>query len=140
MKNKILVFAVLVFALSIISCAGGRKTLRFDALTYPCSLSPFLYDVDGSVLAKGKDLKVVGEFKMVKDFWGIGYSVIPVSSDADVAIAMNKRIKELNGDGIINLKVTSSETNANLAVFFTFLPIWPGCTTVTINGEVVKKL
>lgn len=136
---KIAVIAAMLISLS--ACAvGARGHLKFSEAEYPISLSPALYDQNGNVLVKDKQLNVVGKFKYEKRFWGIMYSWVRLSGSSDVDAAINNAIKEKQGVGLINLAVTTDGCASNSAMTFpvSILPIIPGCTNAIIEGDIVK--
>lgn len=127
----------LVFIL-IGDCSGGRANLRLSELRYPVSLSGFLFGERGEILGKGSKLRVVRIFKYEKSYWNIGYSFLGFSDESAFDHYINKEIEIAGGDGVINLKVTSTGCLINSTPCLTFLPVWPGCTVVKIRGEIVK--
>lgn len=138
--RKYLSFTLLACLLFIaIGCGGGgRGSLTFDGLKHPASMSAFLYDKDNKTAAKDKELTVLDKFSYEKKFWGLLYSTIPLSSDKDVVEAINKKVEEAGGDGIINLSVTASNCAFNSFPILSLLPIMPGCVNAVVEGEIVK--
>ena len=48
--------------------------------------------------------------------------------------------EEAGGDGIINVEFTSDYSKLNSVVLLNLLPIWPGCNTVSVSGNIVKLM
>jgi len=122
-------FIILFMILSIcLSCSETVATIIPSKLEKPVSFgSP-----------SGKNYKVVGSFS--ESFWTLG------GSDADNKIheICNEKIKEYNGDGIMNFSIKVYMTYGNM-IFSTYLPpcyysfftgnYW---VTVAVYGEVIK--
>lgn len=134
-------FIIVTCIIYFVGCAGGRGNIKMENLKYPASMSAFLYGTDNEILAKNKELEIVESFEYKKIFWSILYNAVSLSNDKDIADAINKKIEESDGGGIINLSVTSSGCALNDLFYWTFLhllPITPGCVDVTVTGEIVK--
>ena len=123
----------------LVQCAGGRANLKFDDLKYPCSSSPFLYGPNDEILAKGKDLDVAAKFAYQKKFWGIGWSLIKLSKENELVSKMNADMESYKADGMINLTIKAEQNGINHIPVFNLLPIWPGATLVTVEGEIVRR-
>jgi hypothetical protein len=121
----------------LVNCSGGRAAIKLEKAQVPVSLSSFLYSEDGKVLAKNKDLKVLGKFEYEKRFWGILWSQVRLSDDDDVAEAINQQVKAKGGEGIVSLFVESDYCGINAVPFLGILPIWPGCTKAKFQGDIV---
>lgn len=125
--------------LFLLNCSGSRIGIKLEKAEVPVSMSAFLYDADGRVLAKNKDLKVLGQFEYEKRFWGILWSQVKISDDTDVSEAINAQVKAKGGEGLINLLVESDYCAISVIPFLGLLPIWPGCTKAKFQGEIVKS-
>ncbi len=110
-----------------------------DQLSYPVSLSPFLYGPRGELVAKAHGLVVVKQFEYKKTYWAIGYSLLSLSKVNDVASIINNEIDHATGDGMINLTITAKQNPIN-SIPLSFLPIWPGATELEVKGEIVKLI
>jgi len=84
-------------------------------------------------------MDTVGQLKIETTVWGIFYSLIPLSGSVDVSSEINRQIDEAGGDAVAMLTVVADQCGVNWAWFFTFIPLWPGCTNVTISGVIVKQ-
>lgn len=132
-------FLAIIGTIIISSCAGGRGYLRFESLEYPASTSPYLYGRSGQVVVEGKELSIVGKFTMEKKFWGMVYSLVRLSDDADVSLAANQAIKTAGGDGMINLTITTDACFLTGIPILPILPFWPACTIANITADIVKE-
>ena len=131
----------ILFFTAIAGCTGGRGNIKLETLEYPASLSSALYGEDFVILTGDDELIVVDDFFYEKRFWSVLYSGVLLNGDKDIAEAINKGIDEAQGDGMINMTVTSSQCFMNLPSYLFFLhvlPITPGCVNVTVEGQIVK--
>lgn len=135
---------LVLLALSTIflaGCAGARGVIELNSLAYPVSMSAYLYDQNNNIVAKEQALAVVDKFTYRKTAWGILWTLVPLSDDRDIADAINEKLKETGGDGIINLSLTAEECGFNIfstTFLLSVLPFWPGCVNVTVEGEIVR--
>lgn len=144
-KIKFVLFALICSSIAT-GCAGGRKSITFQNLQYPVSMSSSLYGPHNEVLVKDKELTTLDTFNYEKKYWGVLYSFVPISGEGDVAEEINKKIKEKGGDGMVNLRVESKSCGWNFAtpllpvpfLSINLLPVTPGCTNAKIQGEIVK--
>lgn len=141
MKTIYMSFIIAGMLISLSACSvGARGHITLSETKYPVSLSPALYDQNDNVLVKGKQLNVVGKFKYEKRFWGLMYSWVRISGSTDVDAAINDAIEKQHGVGLINLAVTTDGCLSNSLMTFPFsiLPVIPGCTNTTIEGDIVN--
>lgn len=131
-NSKLLLLGALTCTL--VGCSGARGALRFDELKYPVSSSGYLYTSDG-----GKRLETVAPMAFDVKVWGIGWSIIPLSGDVDVSDEINKQIVAVDGEGVVNLTVTTDNCGVNYVWPLNLLPIWPGCVAVEIQGTIVRR-
>lgn len=129
---------ILLFILPWFGCAGSSVKMPLAGVRYPVSLSGYLFGPRKEILGKGQRLQVVREFNYTKSFWGIGYTLISLSDETDFDRFLNRKIEEAEGDGVINLKLSSSGCYINSTPCLNILPMWPGCTRVKIQGEIVR--
>ena len=118
--------------------SGSEGHMRFDELKYPASMSAYLYGPNNELLAKDRELQVIGRFSYKMNFWGTFYSGVPLTGTKDVSKEVNNKIEASGGDGIINVKVTSKPGSLTLYHPLTALPFWPSYTEVLMEGEIVK--
>jgi len=140
MKNSYIKAFLLISALAVLAgCgAGAWARLDFDGVKYPLSMSAYLYDSDYKVAAKDKELEVLAPFEYSKRFWGLFYSIIPLSNDKEIVAAINREIDRVGGEGIINLSVTASNCKFNSFPIISVVPLMPGCVDSVVRGEIVK--
>ena len=137
-RNLLTLLLLGVVGVSTSGCAGGRGDVLFDSLEYPASMSGYLHGANGRPVSP-ESLKVVGEFKENTRLYGIGFSWVPITGTVDVSKAMNREIAAVDGEGVINLKVSSDGCMMNYMPVLSLLPLWPGCADVTIEGQIVKR-
>ncbi len=134
----IIVVSSLVTTGCVADIAGSRGQIEFDDLMYPASMSAYLYGPDKEILAKDKELRVVKRLHFSKNSWSIFYTIMQISDNSDVVEAMNKGIAESEGDGIVNVEVSSQDGITNSIPLLNLLPFWPTYSTVTLEGDIVK--
>lgn len=135
--KKVVAGALLLAVAS--ACAGAKGNVRFDSLKYPVSMSPVLYDSDGRMLYHERQLKSVDKFQYSRWIWSMFWTGLVFNREQDLSAPVNQKIEESGGQGIVNLTVTTSGCFLNYVPLVSILPIWPGCTVVSIHGDVVKK-
>ncbi len=101
-------------------------------------MSSFLYDGKAKTLTNGYELKEVKKFSYSKSHWGIFYSFISLSDSNVYVDNMNKAIAEARGDGMVNVNFRVETCKINFIPLFNLLPMWPGCTNLTVKGDIVK--
>ncbi|MCL1833474.1 MAG: hypothetical protein FWG49_03125, partial [Leptospirales bacterium] len=114
-KIKILRTLLFIICLSALcaSCISGSKgKIKLENVEAPMSMSPYLYGPKGENLSIGDGLEHLGSFFFYKSYYGIFWGYAPLSNDKDVNAAIQQKINELNGDGVVNLHFMVS--NANL--------------------------
>jgi len=142
MKSTIKILIIISFAIILFTSncvGGGGGSIQFKNLKYRGSMSAYLFDNNNNILVKGKELEVVSKFNFKKKYYSIIWNAIDVSGSEDVINAMNSQIKSVNGDGIINISVVSSDCWLNGWPVLGLTPIWPGCVNVAFAGEIVKS-
>jgi len=103
------------------------------------SMSPYLYGSHGENLSVGNGLEHLGSFFFFKNYYGILMGLAPLSDDKEINETIQGKIKELNGDGVVNLHFMVSNNNAaNTCCLFLYIPFWPGVTEVKVGGDVVR--
>lgn len=138
MKNIFIVTLITIVFCIAIGCAGSHVNLKFDNLRYPCSTSAFLYGPHDEILIKDDQLETISKFRYQQTFWGIGWSFIPLSTEDELVSKMNSEIESVKADGMINLTIISEQSAINSIPILNLLPLWPGATNVTVEGEIVK--
>ena len=119
-------------------CAGGHARLSFDSAAYPVSLSPTVPDNDGQILAPER-FEVVGVLSVQTKAWAIFYSAVPLQGKRDVSSDINAQVAEHGGEGVVNLRIVSKQCKINHAWVINALPIWPGCSDVTLTGDIIRR-
>lgn len=131
-------FAALAVVLTgATGCAGARTNVVADDARYPISLSRAVRDEDGRLVESGRAVKV-GALRHEKTAWGLLYSAISLTPRTDISATVNQRVEAAGGDAVVNLRVSGSECATDWFAILTFLPVWPGCTNVVVEGDVVR--
>jgi hypothetical protein len=137
-SRSALICLAVIFAVSGWGCAGSRGWIKFDELRYPASMSPYLYGPNNELLAKDRELRVIDSFSGEHHYWGVVYSLVPLSGTKEIGEQINRAIERAGGDGIVNVKVTSASNFMSEAFILNILPVWPSQTKVVVEGEIVK--
>ena len=139
MSNRGIVILLLGCCACLLDCAGGRGYLRFEALKYPASTSPYLYGRGGDVVQENRGLTTVGKFSAEKTFWGMAYSLVRLSDDADIVEEANQAIQKAGGEGKINLRISADACALAGIPILPVLPFWPACTIAKLEADIVKE-
>jgi len=118
--------------------AGGRGALTFERLEHPVSMSSYIEEPSGRILSPD-DLDEVAVFHHDMRFWGMAYSALRLTGEKDLSEPINEQVRAARGDGVILLTVISEGCAWNRVPLLTLLPIWPGCTKVSIQGTIVRS-
>jgi hypothetical protein len=136
-KTLINILGVVALAALLGGCAGARGALAFDQLKFPVSSSAFIYAPDDRPVTVN-ELQRVGQLAWVERVWGIFWSWIPLTGTIDVSAPMNDQIARAGGQGVINLRVRVENCGMNYVPVFNLLPVYPGCSFVTVTGDIVR--
>lgn len=131
---------VLAFCLLLTACVGSRQDIRFAAAQVPLSLSSQLLDGQGRQLGN-EDLEVVGRLGASSRGWSLLWSLLPIKG-VDFSAEVNAQVAAAGGEGVVNLVLTSQDgctRSLNQVPFAALLPFFPGCTDVTISGDIVRR-
>jgi hypothetical protein len=125
------------FAFAATGCAGARTTLVAPDAHYPVSLTRGVRDANG-LLVPVESRSVVGKFEQDVTAWGLAYSAVSVTPTTDLSDAINGQVAAHGGDAIINLHIATSECALDYFILLNMLPVWPGCTLVHVEGQIVR--
>lgn len=128
---------LLVISALCTGCAGVKVHVNYDNLAYPVSMSGAIPDDDGNLHIVGHDLEVLGDVRASWTAFGILYGAM--TADIDVSRELNARVAQLGGQGVAQLYLEHSQCPLDYIFPLTILPFWPGCTTVTAHGKVVRS-
>ncbi len=124
--------------LCLSGCAGATLSVAADRVTHPVSFSAGLPDRNGNVYVLGHGLVASGrlafEAKRYSTFW----SHYPRKT-IDLSQEIDREIKRLGGEGVVQLSVTTRGCGINVLMPLTMLPVWPGCQSVRVEGVVVRR-
>ena len=119
------------------SCAGARTTIVADDARFPVSLSEGMRAPDGHLL-EAAEMEVVGQFEHKRTIWGLLYSVIPLTPTTDISREVDAQVQSAGGQAVVRLKTEAQHCALNHFIVFSFLPIWPGCSYVTVSGDIIR--
>lgn len=119
-------------------CAGGRSNLRFDDTRYPVSLSPTVLGSDGVVLLPA-GREVVGKLEIETKVYGLLWAAVPLTPNKDLSTQVNEQIEQAGGQAVVNLRVTSRQCGLNSAWVLSTVPLWPGCSKVFVQGDIIRE-
>jgi len=132
-------FMICLPALCFSCVTGSKGTINLANVDAPMSMSPYLYGPRGENVSIGSGLEHAGSFFFIKTFYGILWGNAPLSDDKEINDHIQNKIRELNGDGVVNLHfmVTNNSITNDCCLFY-YIPFWPGATEVKVSGDVVK--
>jgi hypothetical protein len=131
--------AGLAAALTAQGCLVGHADVRADTLRYPASFSAGLPDEQGRLQLVDRDLVVVGKVDESWTEWFTLYGAIHGDEKVDLSEELNRAVRERGGEGIANLKVDSEACGFVYVPILNWLPFWPGCIVIGVEGDIVKR-
>jgi hypothetical protein len=134
-QRTLLFSCISIFCLA---CLGSKGAIKIEEVDAPMSMSPYLYGENGESLSVGNGLELVDSFLLNKAYYGILYSNVGLSNDKDLSEKIQKRIKDANGDGIINLHFIVENDISYVCCLTQIIPFIPGTTDVTVIGDIVR--
>lgn len=141
-QKQTLLYILVAGSLFLASCAGGTGYIKAngDELKGPVSITSYIYDSEGRLLEKGRDLDIVGLFTESNSFTSMFYKALPLDSEEwDITPLINEQLDKYNGEAVINFKVEGETPFFLLGYFGALIPFIPNYVSVTIKGEVVKR-
>lgn len=126
-----------VAVLALTGCAGAGTKVTADGSQYPISLSRGVRDADGEIAPQERVAKV-GRFHHKTTQYAFFYSAAPVKDKHDISAFVNRQVAAHGGDAIVNLRVRSQHCGLDLVPVLNWIPLWPGCVHVDIEGDIVK--
>ena len=144
MKRISISFVILILVMLLpAQCAGGGGVVRLQNAEYPVSMSPYIWGPGEESLSIGNGLERARRLYIHDSFWGIMWTKVSLSDDSGITAEMNEKVKEAGGVGVVNFSIIGRECAANGSwtmgfIFLSWLPIFPGCTDVFIQGDIVK--
>jgi hypothetical protein len=136
--SKLLLAALVASSSLAFGCAGARASIVLPESKYPVSLSNGMLGQNREILT-GEEMQVVGKFHEERTAWGMLYSFIPFTPHLDVSEAINAQVERAGGQGIVRLRTSSKPCALDYFVLFTIIPFWPGCTSVELDGDIIKR-
>ena len=118
-------------------CVGARTSVVADDAAYPISLSRAVRDADGAIVPPERAVKV-GTFHDDATAWGLFYTAIRFNPRTDISQAINSQVKTAGGDAVVNLRIMGSVCAMDYVGVAMFVPLWPGCTKIAVEGDIIK--
>ncbi len=118
-------------------CAGAQTDITAKESRYPISMSAVLVDEKGAPVYLGHELEEVGVLS--DESTKVGFFYAATGLDHDLSEAVNSQVEAANGEGVVNLAVTSQQCALNYIWPLTILPIWPGCLSNSVKGVIVRR-
>ncbi len=125
------------FFLVLTGCAGARSSIVMTDSTYPVSLSNGMRGPDGHLLDKS-EMEVVGKLHDDRTAWGMFYSLIPLTPRLDLSKEVNGQVGAARGQAVVRLRTETRPCALDYFVILSFLPIWPGCANVNVDGDIIR--
>ena len=136
---KNFLFMICLSALCLSCGSGSKGIIKLENVDAPMSMSPYLYGPRGENVSIDNGLEYIGSFFFTKNYYGIIAGRVSLSNDKEINENIQNKIKEMNGDGVVNLHFMVTNNNlANSSDLFLYIPFWPGVTEVKVGGDVVK--
>jgi hypothetical protein len=131
-------FAV-ALAVACAGCAGGHGWVSAPTSRYPISLTHGIRAADGHLLTN-KERKIVGHFDTSKTFVSLLYDAIPLNGSFDVSDDVNEQVRAAGGEAVTDLTFQTHLCALDFFLGFHMLPIWPGCATVHVTGNIIRSV
>ena len=137
LKNLLLIACLPALCFSCMTSSNGK--IELADINAPMSMSPYLYGPDRENVSIGNGLEHSGSFFFFKNYYGMFAGLVSLSDDKEINENIQNKIRELNGDGVVNLHFMITNNNmANTCCLFLYIPFVPGVTEVKVSGDVVK--
>ncbi len=137
MKSSVQSLALLLSLGALSGCAGARSSLSLPASHYPVSLSDGMLGPNRELLAAG-EMETVSHFHETRTAWSTFYALVPFTPRLDLSESINAQIAAAHGDAIVRLRTSSRPCALDYFFGLTLLPIWPGCASIEIDGDIVR--
>jgi hypothetical protein len=128
---------LILLTLTLEACAGARANLVAPSARYPISISNGMRANDGHLMVR-KEMKIVGHFHDERRAWGLLYSFVPLTPHLDESEEFNRQVAAAGGDAIVRLTTDSRACALDYFVILNFLPFWPGCANIVLDGDIIS--
>ncbi len=126
-----------LFGLLIVGCAGARTDVVAPTASVPISFSRSVRDQNGEIVSEA-NRQVVGHFESRHNAWGLLYSTVRLDPITNISNEINEQVRAAGGDAVIRLSIRSKPCATDFVPVFNFLPFWPGCTRVVVEGDIIR--
>jgi len=132
------IIIVLSILFSNILCAGSKGSIKLNQLSYPVSMSGYIYS-NSEILDLKHDLIPVAHIEVKKYNWHMGYSYVQLNKIDNIVLEFNRKVKTSGAEGVVNFKIENSACILNHFYVLNFLPFWPGCSEVKLTGVAIVR-
>jgi hypothetical protein len=139
-KRSRSIAVALLASFLVTGCAGARVWVTADRAHYPLSLSPVVRDGSGRIY-DARSLTKVGWLDVRKTTPGFVYSALAVPPARDFSDELNTQVAAAGGEAVVGLTVSIGGGCGWLNGFpiLNALPVWPGCVSVKLTGDIVRR-
>lgn len=120
-----------------VGCAGARTEVVAPTARVPVSFSRSVRDQSGEIVPVERR-EVVGHFESRHNAWGMLYSLAKLDPTTDISREINEQVRAAGGDAVIHLSIRSKPCATDFVPVFNWLPFWPGCTRVVVEGDIIR--
>lgn len=136
--------SVILLSLAVMTgCVGNRHTAKMSDLKHAVSMTPQIYGSDGRIKADGVGLEVLGDIEVTHRYWSLVYSFVPLGDAKGHIAEFDAQIEARGGQGAINFEIENGGCDINNAAMLiapAVLPFFPGCSSITFRGKVVREV
>lgn len=132
---------ILIIVSGLFGCVGARPDITFKKARVPISMSGVVLDSFGLPLAPKNQLPV-GRFKAEQTGYAMFYTYLQFNS-LDFSDEVNHQVLFANGEAIVNLEVTLMTSGCSTSNFLQItqaIPIYVGCVTAFLEGDIIRVL
>jgi hypothetical protein len=122
---------------TVVGCAGARTEVVAPTANVPVSFSRSVRDQSGEIVGEERR-QVVGHFESRHNAWGMFYSIAKLDPFTDISNEINEQVAAAHGDAVIHLSIRSKPCATDFVPVFNWLPFWPGCTKVVVEGDIIR--
>ncbi|MBL8021776.1 MAG: hypothetical protein JNM27_19035 [Leptospirales bacterium] len=131
---------LLITSLITSSCmVGGKGTATFNQVRYPISGNTTFLKEDGTKHKSPANVKSLAKLDAHKYYWALVYGLVSLTGEYDLGPDINDAVEKAGGNAVINAKLVNSQCPSNyLVAVLGILPFIPGCSSVSLEGDIVK--
>lgn len=123
--------------LGLAGCSGAQFDVVAPRAQMPISMTAIVPDKDGTPLRIGRGLDAVGTYRYETTRFALFYGL--TGSTLDLSDSVNQQVAAERGQAITGVRFTIEHCVINYFFPLTLLPFWPGCESVLVEGDIVRK-